>query len=150
MRTVGEEPPRPMASDWNRPFVRVPLDVAPMTKLSMFVAATLLPMATAPGLLVSALDPRAICVALPVALELAPATTLPAQLRLPVAPSTVQPVAPKPPARFTLDAVAPTGPTFSVLAAPAKFTVVAVVFAGSKEAEPATSEVVIVGLVPKT
>src|ERR1051325_10481741 len=49
---------------------------------------------------------------------------LPEQVRLPVAPSIVQPVAPEPPAMFTLEAVAPPGPIASVVAAPAKFTVV--------------------------
>jgi hypothetical protein len=51
---------------------------------------------------------------------------LPAQVKLPVAPSTVHPVAPEPPAILTEVAVAPSGPIFSVDAAPPKLIVVAV------------------------
>ena len=50
----------------------------------------------------------------------------PLQVKLPVAPSTVQPVAPDPPAKLTAVAVVDPGPMFKVLAAPAKLTVVAV------------------------
>ena len=50
----------------------------------------------------------------------------PEQVKLPVAPSAVQPVAPEPPARLTEVAVAAPGPMLRVPAAPAKFTVVAV------------------------
>jgi hypothetical protein len=52
---------------------------------------------------------------------------LPEQVRVPVAPSTVQPVAALPPARFTEVAVAPPGPMLIADPAPKALTVVALV-----------------------
>ena len=51
---------------------------------------------------------------------------MPVQVKLPVAPSIVQPVAPEPPAKLMEAAVAPLGPMFNVEAEPPKLIVVAV------------------------
>ena len=52
----------------------------------------------------------------------------PLQVRFPVAPSTVQPVADEPPARLTDVALLPPGPRLIVVPAPNALTVVALVF----------------------
>src|SRR5690242_14240304 len=70
---------------------------------------------------------------------------LPEQVRLPVAPSTVQPVAPEPPARFTLVAVAAPGPMLMVVAAPKRLPVRAFVL--KREAVP-VEVVTMLGLAP--
>jgi hypothetical protein len=66
----------------------------------------------------------------------------------------VPPVCNTPLARLTVAllmvAVPVDAPIFKVVACPNAFTVVAVVFRRSNDADPATREVVIVGLVPNT
>src|SRR5512143_2221611 len=74
------------------------------------------------------------------------AVTLPEQVKLPLAPSTVQPVADEPPAMFTLVAVAPVGPMFNaVVAPPPKLMVVAVVLSRSKLVLPVVKDVATLG-----
>jgi len=74
------------------------------------------------------------------------AVTVPEQTKLPVAPSTVHPVAPDPPAIFTDVAVAPVGPMFNaVVAPPPKLMVVAVVLRRSNDELPVVRDVVILG-----
>lgn len=75
---------------------------------------------------------------------------VPVQVKFPVAPSTVQPVAPEPPAKFMEVAVVEPGPIFSVEAAPAKLTVVAVELIKSKVEVPVVIELLISGDVLNT
>lgn len=82
--------------------------------------------------------------------EILAPVTLPVQAMLPVAPSTVQPVAAEPPARLMDVALTPPGPMFKVVAAPPKLTVVAVVLIKSKLTEPVVIEAAKLGEVPKT